>query len=114
MKEKSLSVRGKERFSYSAEKINQKIDSYGGATVHMVGVANDIARITKAVEEIYADRVFYLNYWTSDAPFLGWTRETHGKQMDEQWFFTKSITDKFIELYALLLAARGLRMEEDK
>lgn len=97
-------------FIYSKDEINAMIDEYlkkGMKRAEMAGVHDDLARLKAVIEEIYEKNIFYLSYFASDAPYMGWT----GKELSPMLQITDGITQKFKEIYALILCGLGEKLE---
>lgn len=97
-------------FIYSKDKINAMIDEYlkkGMKRAEMAGVHEDLARLKSVIEKIYEEDIFYLSYFASDAPYMGWT----GKELSPMLQITDGITQKFKEIYALTLCGLGEKLE---
>ena len=100
-------------FEYSADKINQMIDDDKLNKVCMRGVYDDLQKLKPLIEKVYDDYVFYLSYWKSDAPYHGWLWREDDGRMKNQATITDGITEKFKEIYALILAGLGERCEKN-
>lgn len=96
-------------FKYSSEKINKLIDESGCKKATMKGVYNDLQKIKPLIEEFYDKYIFYLDYWTCESGFHGWEYSEKTESMHK---ITGGITDKFQEIYALILAGLGERCEK--
>ena len=97
-------------FTYSKGEINAMIDEYiekGMQRAKMVGVHGDLAELKPVIEEIYEKNIFYLSYFATDGPYFGWT----GKELFSMLQITDGITQKFKEIYALILCGLGEKME---
>ena len=97
-------------FIYSKDEINAMIDEYiekGMQRAKMVGVRCDLEKLKPVIEEIYEKNIFYLSYFATDAPYMGWT----GKELSPMLQITDGITQKFKEIYALILCGLGEKLE---
>lgn len=94
-------------FKYSASQINGIIKSLELSPVCMVGVKNDLQKLKSIIEKVYDENIFYLSYWETDAPYFGWSWSEDDGSMENQKRITEGITDKFKEIYALILAGLG-------
>ena len=97
-------------FIYSKDKINAMIDEYlkkGMKRAEMAGVHDDLVRLKAVIEKIYEEDIFYLSYFSTDAPYMGWT----GKELSTMLQITDGITQKFKEIYALILCGLGEKLE---
>lgn len=97
-------------FTYSKGEINAMIDEYiekGMQRAKMVGVHDDLAKLKPVIEEIYEKNIFYLSYFATDGPYFGWT----GKELFHMLQITDRITQKFKEIYALILCGLGDKLE---
>lgn len=99
-------------FKYSQKKINEIIDTSGCQKVIMTGIYNDLARLKPIIEEIYDKNIFYLDYWSSECCYHGWDWSKDDGSMASMHKITGGITDKFLEIYALILAGLGERCEQ--
>lgn len=100
-------------FEYSRDKINKLIDQCGLPKVCMGGVFGDLKHLKAVIEEVYEKHIFYLSYWKSECAWHGWSWANDDGTMEKQASITDGITDKFIEIYALILSGLGERMSED-
>ena len=98
------------KFKYSSEKINKMIETSGLKEVNMSGVHKDLERLKPVIEELYDNYVFVLSYFLNDAPYFGWDRQS--EPMKNMAAVTEGITQKVEEIYALILAGLGEKMEE--
>lgn len=99
------------RFKYSIESINAMIEQNlvkGMGKATMYGVYNDLKMLKPIIEKIYDENIFYLSYFASDAPFMGWTCE----QIHSMLKITNGITEKFEEIYALILCGLGEKLDD--
>ena len=97
-------------FIYSKDEINAMIDEYiekGMQRAKMMGVHDDLARLKPVIEKIYEEDIFYLSYFATDAAYMGWT----SKALSPMLQITDGITQKFKEIYALILCGLGEKME---
>lgn len=93
------------KLNYSKEQINKMIEDSGLAKVTMSGVHSDLTKLKPLIEDFYDKYIFYLSYWEDDAPYFGWDLSTgKAKNMAE---ITDGITQRFKEIYALILAGLG-------
>ena len=100
-------------FKYSADSINQMIDNNKLNHVCMSGVYRDLQKLKSLIEKFYDDYIFYLNYWKNDAPYHGWLWDEDDGRLENQAKITDEITEKFKEIYALILAGLGERCENN-
>lgn len=98
-------------FKYSAPTINGMIDGTGAKKVCMKGVYNDLQKLKPVIEKLYDDHIFYLDYWVNDAPYFGWDWSEDDGRMANQKMITDEITEKVMEIYALILAGLGEQCE---
>ena len=98
-------------FNYSNKKINEMITTSGLKEVNMSGVHKDLENLKPIIEELYDKHIFYLTYFLSDAPYHGWDRQS--ESMKNMEAITEGITQKVVEIYALILAGLGEKMEEN-
>lgn len=98
-------------FRHSADKINQMIDEQNVRPVCMNGVRKDLETLKPLIEQLYNDHVFYLSCWISECGFHGWSWDKDNGRLTEQEAITDGITEKFKEIYALILAGLGEHCE---
>lgn len=99
-------------FKYSADEINKMIDESGCKKAIMSGVYNDLEKLKPLIEDFYDKHIFYLDYWSSECGWHGWDWTKDDGSMSSMQKITGGITDKFKEIYALILAGLGERCEE--
>lgn len=99
-------------FKYSADVINKKIEEMNLHKATMAGVIHDLQALKPVIEKIYDERIFYLDEWISDCAFHGWDWSKDDGRMEDMHTITSGITDKFIEIYALILAGLGEKVEK--
>ena len=100
-------------FKYSADSINQMIDNNKLNHVCMSGVYRDLQKLKPLIEKFYDDYIFNLSRWKDDAPYHGWDWSEDDGRMKNQATVTDGITEKFEEIYALILAGLGERCENN-
>ena len=101
------------KFKYSADSINQIIDDNKLNQVCMRGVYRDLQKLKPLIEKFYDDYIFYLSYWESEAPYHSWDWSEDDGRLENQAKITDEITEKFKEIYALILAGLGERCENN-
>ena len=101
-------------FIYSAETINKLIDEYNCKPATMTGVHNDLVKLKPLIEEFYDKYIFYLSYWKSECGWHGWEWSKDDGTMANMAKITDGITDKFREIYALILAGLGERVKDNE
>ena len=101
------------KFKYSADSINQIIDDNELNQVCMQGVYRDLQKLKPLIEKFYDDYIFYLSYWESEAPYHGCDWSEDDGRLENQAKITDGITEKFKEIYALILAGLGERCENN-
>ena len=101
------------KFEYSADSINQIIDDDKLNQVCMQGVYRDLQKLKPLIEKFYDDYIFYLSYWENEAPYHGWDWSEDDGRLENQAKITDEITEKFKEIYALILAGLGERCENN-
>ena len=94
---------------YSKSQINQFINNSGLQKVAMKGVYCDLQKLKPLIEDFYDKHIFYLSYWENDAPYFGWTADS--EKYKNMATITDGITERFEEIYALILAGLGETME---
>ena len=103
----------KNYFEYSKDSINKLIEQYekqGLQKATMLGVYADLKRLKPVIEELYNNRIFFLSYWKDDCPYFGWSWSNDNGKMKSMATITDSITEKFKEIYALILIGLGERI----
>jgi 5'-deoxynucleotidase YfbR-like HD superfamily hydrolase len=101
------------KFKYSAAKINQMIEDGGLKKVCMHGVRRDLEKLKPVIEQLYDDSIFYIDYWVSKCPYHGWEWNEDDGRLKSQKDITEGIRQKFMEIYALILAGLGEKCEEN-
>lgn len=96
---------------YSAEKINKMIDDSGLKSVCMQGAIDDLQELKPAIEEFYDKYINYLSYWKCECAYHGWDWSKDDGRLRNQAKITDGITEKFEEIYALILAGLGERCD---
>ena len=96
-------------FTYTADKINKMIDDNDYKPATMTGVHDDLLDLKPIIEKRYDDKSFYLNYWKSECVWHGWDWSKDGETMANMDKITTGITDKFLEIYAMILGGLGKR-----
>ena len=79
----------------------------------MQGVYRDLQKLKPLIEKFYDDYIFYLSYWESEAPYHSWDWSEDDGRLENQAKITDEITEKFKEIYALILAGLGERCENN-
>ena len=105
---------GDNNLKYSWKTINEMIDKFGTHKVCMQGTYADLEELKSTIEELYNPRISYLSYWKDECAFHGWDWSKDDGTMRNQANVTDGITDKFIEIYALILSGLGLRFGKDE
>lgn len=101
-------------FYYSKDEINNLITEYNNnniGKVCMEGVKRDLEELKPIIENIYDENIFYLDYWSSECAYHGWDWSKDDGTMASQHKITSEITNKFIEIYALILTGLGEKIE---
>ena len=96
-------------FTYTADKINKMIDDNDYKPATMTGVRDNLLDLKPITEKLYDDKIFYLNYWKSECVWHGWDWSKDGETMANMDKITTGITDKFLEIYAMILGGLGKR-----
>lgn len=94
-------------FQYSKDKLNKLIQSYNLTPATMYGVKADLKRLKSIIEKIYDEDIFYLSHWKSECPYHGWSWSDDNNALTDMATVTDGITEKFLEIYALILAGLG-------
>lgn len=100
-------------FTYSADKINKMIDDNGYKPATMTGVRDNLLDLKPIIEKLYDDKIFYLDYWQSECAWHGWDWSKDDGTMANMAKITTGITDKFLEIYAMILGGLGERCEKE-
>ena len=100
-------------FKYSANKINKMIEESGLQKVCMQGCHKDLERLKPIIEKLYDEHIFYIDYWVSECAYHGWEWSKDDGTLKSQKDITEGIHQKFIEIYALILAGLGEKCEEN-
>ena len=103
---------GSETLMYSKDKINQMIQDSSLQKVSMMGVYQDLQKLKLIIEELYDKHIFYLSYWESDAPYFGW--DASNDKYKNMAAITDGITERFKEIYALILAGLGEEIKSNE
>jgi len=98
-------------YEYSKGKINSLIKEYDLPPARMEGVHNDLLKIKPVIENIYDKYIFYLSYWKEECAYHGWDWSKDDGSMSGMAKITDGITNRFLEIYALILAGLGENME---
>ena len=100
-------------FKYSAKKINKLIDEYNLRPATMLGVVEDLKKLKPLIEDFYDKHIFYLDYWEGDCPYFGWDWSKDDGRMKDMATVTSGITECFHQIYALILAGLGERIDNE-
>lgn len=100
-------------FKYSKKTIDEIIRKNNLSPVVMVGVKKDLERIKPLIEELYDNNIFYLDYWKSECPFHGWDWAKNNKELENQAKITDGITQRFLEIYALILIGLNEELSDE-
>ena len=73
----------------------------------MRGVYEDLAMLKPIIEKTYTDIVFASSMWESECAYHGWDWSKDDGKMKSMATITDSITEKFEEIYALILIGLG-------
>lgn len=79
----------------------------------MNGPYNDLTKLKPIIEELYDKYIFYLDYWSTECGYFGREWSKDDGRLAFQHKITGGITDKFLEIYALILAGLGERIDEE-
>lgn len=96
-------------FKYSSDKINKAIIESELKEVNMLGVHQDLEKLKPIIEELYDNHIFYLTYFLSDAPYHGWDMQSDS--IKNMRAITEGITQKVEEIYVLILAGLGKKVD---
>lgn len=100
-------------FAYSSETINKMIENSGCKKAAMKGVCDSLVELKPLVEKFYDEYIFYLSYWKNDCAFHGWEWSKDDGTMENMAKITDGITEKFEEIYALILAGLGEKCKKE-
>ena len=89
------------------------IEDGGLKKVCMYGAHRDLEKLKPVIEQLYDDSIFYIVYWVSECPYHGWEWSKDDGTLQSQKDITEGIHQKFIEIYALILAGLGEKCEEN-
>lgn len=98
-------------FAYSSKTINKMIEDSSCKKATMRGVYDSLVKLKPLIENFYSEYIFYLSYWKDDCAFHGWEWSKDDGTMANMAKITDGITDKFEEIYALILAGLGEKCE---
>lgn len=71
----------------------------------MQGVYHDLEKLKAELLKIYDPHIFWLNYYKSDAPYMGWRFDD--PQYKNMCNLTEDIKTKFLEMYILIEKGLG-------
>lgn len=100
-------------FKYSTKEINKLIDEYNLNPVVMEGVKKDLEKLKPLIEDFYDKYIFYLDYWEGECAYFGWDWSKDDGRMKNQAAVTRGITEHFYQIYALILAGLGEKMDDE-
>lgn len=106
-------VKSMSDFKYSADTINKMIDNNGLQKVCMQGCYKDLEKLKPIIEKLYDEHIFYIDYWVSECGYHGWDWSKDDGRLKSQKDITEGISQKFKEIYALILAGLGEKCEEN-
>ena len=98
-------------FIYSADTINKIIEDNKYKPVVMQGVRDDLRALKSVIEKIYDKKIFYLDYWMSECGYHGWSWSKDNGEMANMAKITQGISEKFVEIYAMILGGLGEKCE---
>ena len=78
----------------------------------MKGVLGDLESLKPIIENLYDEKIFYLDYWETDCPYHGWDWKKDEDVLKNMSYICDEIAKKFEEIYALILIGLGEDMEE--
>lgn len=94
-------------FYYMEEKINKIIKENNMQKAFMKGVIDDLTELKPIIEKLYHDKIYYLNYWASECTYFGYDWSKDDGSLKSQYEITNGITQRFREIYALIIAGLG-------
>lgn len=100
-------------FKYSADKINKIIKDSNLQEVCMQGCHKDLEKLKPIIEKLYDEHIFYIDYWVCECGYHGWDWSKDDGRLKSQKDITEGIRQKFIEIYALILAGLGEKCEDN-
>lgn len=77
----------------------------------MNGVIADLRKLKPIIEDLYDDEIFYLDYWETDCVYHGWDWSEDDGTMKSMSYICDQISEKFEEIYALILIGLGEEKE---
>ena len=98
-------------FKYSKDEINGMIDDLHLRKAIMSGIRSSLEELKPIIEKLYDDNIFYLSDWKSECVYHGWSWNKDDGSMENMRTITDGITQKFEEIYALILSGLGEKIE---
>ena len=98
-------------FEFSKDEINNRVEELNLKPAIMAMVKHDLEKLKPIIEKFYGKYVFYSSWWASDCSNYGWDWNKDDGTMEDMKKVTDGITDKFKEIYTLILAGLGERIE---
>ena len=80
----------------------------------MNGVKKDLENLKPIIQRLYDENIFYLDYWETECPYHGWDWSEDDGSMKSMAYICDEISNKFEEIYALILIGLGEDIKEDK
>lgn len=101
-----------EGFKFLGTDINNKIDENNLNKVCMEGTFRELKHLKPIIEMFFSRYIEYLDYWKGECGYHGWNWNDDDGTIKNQALITSGITQKFIEIYALILSGIGERCDE--
>ena len=99
-------------FRYAIPTLEKKMKENKVHKVCMYGTAEELKHLKAVIEELYNEQIFYLSYWKGEAQYHGWDWSKDDGTLKNQAKVTDGITEKFLDIYALILS--GLYESEEE
>ena len=94
------------KFGYSRKEINELMTK--------LKIDNDLREDMKErIEKDYINNIFYLDYWEGECVWHGWEWSKDDGTMKSQKYITDGITNRYLEMYALILLGLGYNSYEE-
>ena len=100
-------------FKYSANKINKIIEENDLQKVCMQGCYRHLEKLKPIIEKLYDEHIFHIDTWVSECGYHGWDWSKDDGRLKSQKDITEGIRQKFMEIYALILAGLDEKCEEN-
>lgn len=105
------------KFGFSRKKIDELMTKFridnDLRPACMAGVHKDLQKMKERIEKDYVDNIFYLDYWEGDCGYFGWDWSKDNGTLASQKYITDGITNRYLEIYALILLSLGYNSYEE-